>query len=66
MKGSNVKSKTSLTGYDFEEYFKKVNNPEGDFHVPDDDVRYYLSRYEAGEIQTMSITEEEIKSAVKA
>ena len=55
----------------FEQYFKSVNNPESQFFIPDEDVLFFLDRYEQGDFNIMFeelnsvISEEEIVKAIK-
>ncbi|XP_053395382.1 uncharacterized protein LOC123523921 isoform X1 [Mercenaria mercenaria] len=53
LKGSVVKSKTSLTTKDFLEYFKSINDPDSVFFQPDEDVIYFSDRYLNGESEVM-------------
>ena len=66
---ANVKPSTMpLT--DFEMYFKAVNNPETHFFTHDEDVLYFIERYERNELTSMfdelnvSITTDEILKGI--
>ena len=49
---ANVKqSPVSLTV--FERYFSSINNPEVPFFTPDEDVIYFIERYERSEMDIM-------------
>lgn len=56
---------------DFEAYFKAVNNPDDQFFMPDDDVLYFLERFENNEFNIMfeelniPITQDEIDKSIK-
>ena len=55
----------------FEMYFKAVNNHEDRFFTPDDDVLYFLERYEKNEFDimfqelNMPLTHEELIKSIK-
>lgn len=66
---SKIKAQISLDT--FTAYFKAINNPEGDFYQPDEDVIFFNERYVQGELQIMfqelnsCITNDEIAKACK-
>ena len=37
----------------FEQYFKSVNNPNDPFYIPDDDILFFVERYERNEFNIM-------------
>ena len=37
----------------FERYFSSINNPEDPFFTPDEDVIYFIARYERNEMDIM-------------
>ena len=40
--GSKSRGKVNIEVDDFERFFQKVNNPEGTFHIPDEDINDFL------------------------
>ena len=45
--------KSNITINNFESYFKAVNNPLDKFYSPDEDVLYFIERYEKNEFNVM-------------
>jgi len=45
--------KSNITLSAFEQYFKSVNNPNSPFFIPDDDILYFIERYEQNEFDVM-------------
>ena len=45
--------KSNITLSAFKQYFKSVNNPNSPFFIPDDDILYFIERYEQNEFDVM-------------
>ena len=53
LKQSAHVKQTNLNLNEFEQYFKCVNNPEDPFFTPDEDILYFVERYEKNEFDIM-------------
>ena len=55
LKESAGVSKSNVPINVFEQYFKSVNNPDDRVFVPDDDIIYFIERYENDEFCSLFV-----------